>query len=72
MVLTAHDQWNELDGRVTVQWLAHPTYHERKALIRHAAPDMATAAVAALAAGLHGATRRDVVDSTRRIVEDAA
>ena len=68
LLLTARDRWtppyaNHLDDQIESYWLRHPTYHERIVLIRHAHRDAHPSTIATLAAQLHGATRRDVVET---------
>jgi ATP-dependent 26S proteasome regulatory subunit len=67
LLVTSRTQWNlpgahHLNDRIASCWIPHPTYHERLALIQRVMP---RADGAALAARLHGATRRDVVAAAR-------
>jgi hypothetical protein len=70
MLLTSLVQWNlpgarHLEDRIASCWIRYPTYHERLLLIQRVTRHVASAA---LAARLHGATRRDVVAAARNAV----
>jgi SpoVK/Ycf46/Vps4 family AAA+-type ATPase len=66
LLLTAQERWapswaSDLDDQIESHWIAHPTYRERVLLIRHVDPDADEGSVTALAAALHGVTRREIV-----------